>query len=284
MTLSLLSSHRCFDGTLSYYRHWSDSNDCAMRFTIFLPPQTEAGNPVPVITYLSGLTCTEENFTIKAGAYRTAAALGLAILTPDTSPRGENVYDEPAEAIGKGAGFYINATEEPWALHYQMETYITQELNALLAEYFPVNLSRHGIMGHSMGGHGALTLFFRRPNLYRSVSALAPIVNPTAVPWCQTLFSRYLGANTALWKQHDACELVKQSGAISHTRPILIDQGTADSFLGKSLHPELFETACKEAGQALTLRYQPDYDHSYFFVQSFIEDHLRHHHALLERQ
>lgn len=280
--LHLLSSHTCFGGTLGYYRHWSDTNQCDMRFTVFVPSQAGAGRKMPALTYLSGLTCTEENFTIKAGAYRVAAELGLVIVTPDTSPRGDHVYDEPSENIGKGAGFYINARKEPWASHYQMENYITQELNALILSHFPVDQNRQGILGHSMGGHGALTLYFKYPHIYRSVSALAPIVNPSQVPWCQNLFARYLGDDKEEWLRHDACELVKSAKHDRLNRLVLIDQGTADLFLKKSLHPDLFAAACNAAGQALNLRYQQNYDHSYFFVQSFIEDHLRHHNAQLQ--
>lgn len=272
-----LEKHICFDGTLSVFEHKSETLGCDMRFSVFLPPATEAGK-VPAVTFLSGLTCTYENFTTKAGAYKMAAELGLAIIAPDTSPRGDDVPDDAdSYDFGKGAGFYINAIQMPWAKHYKMEDYIAKELYALVSEHFPIDADRQSITGHSMGGHGALTLYFKYPEQYKSASAFSPIVAPTQVPWGHKAFSRYLGDDKALWEKHDASLLVSKAEDAASNAEILIDQGLGDQFLEEQLKPEIFEVACAEAGQKLTLRRHEGYDHSYYFIQSFIDDHLRHH-------
>ena len=277
-----IEAHACFGGTLAVYEHQSAALNCAMRFSIFMPPQAQQ-NTVPYLTFLSGLTCTHDNFTTKAGAYKAAAEHGLAIIAPDTSPRGDDVPDaEDAYDFGKGAGFYINATQEPWAQHYQMERYITEELNALICNAFPIDKTRQGICGHSMGGHGALTLHLKHPALYKSASAFSPIVAPSQVPWGIKAFRGYLGDDESEWLHHDACALMAAAGARSACPSILIDQGTGDQFLAEQLKPELFEAACNNAGQALTLRMQDGYDHSYYFIQSFIDDHIAHHARLLK--
>jgi S-formylglutathione hydrolase len=252
-----------------------------MRFSIFLPPQVSAGNR-PLLWWLSGLTCTEDNFTAKAGAYRVAAELGLIIVAPDTSPRGEKVPDDDAYDLGQGAGFYLDATADPWSEHFRMYSYVTEELPQLVATEFPTDMSAQGISGHSMGGHGALTIALKNPHTYTSVSAFAPIVNPLNCPWGQKAFSTYLGMDQTVWQQYDACELLKATADRSGCPPILIDQGDADNFLVEQLKPQNFVAACEQVEQSLTLRMQPGYDHSYFFVSSFIEDHLRHHAGLLE--
>jgi S-formylglutathione hydrolase len=273
--LEQISEHKVFGGTLTYWKHQASTTHCAMRFTIFLPPQAQAGK-CPALTYLSGLTCTEDNFTVKAGAYRTATELGLIIITPDTSPRGEGVATSPDGGydLGLGAGFYINATQEPWKPHYQMESYIADELYALLLAEFPIDANRLGLFGHSMGGHGALTLFQKYPGKWKSVSAFAPVCSPTRSPWGQRVFEHYLGGDKEAWKAHDASELLRSNGAVN--AHILIDQGTEDAFMAR-LHPQVFEAAAKDVGQKLTLRMQEGYDHGYFFIQTFIDDHLRHH-------
>jgi S-formylglutathione hydrolase len=245
-----------------------------MRFAIYLPPQAEHGK-VPVLYWLSGLTCTDENFATKAGAQRVAAELGMAIVMPDTSPRGLNLPGEDdAYDFGSGAGFYLNATQAPWAGHYNMYDYVVTELPEQVNANFAVDGERVSISGHSMGGHGALTIALKNPDRYRSVSAFSPIVAPSQVPWGQKAFTGYLGDDKEAWQQYDATELVRQRQLSGE---ILIDQGGADDFLAEQLQPNLFEAACKEAGQKLTLRLQPGYDHSYFFIASFIEEHLRFH-------
>ncbi|MDG1286943.1 MAG: S-formylglutathione hydrolase [Rickettsiales bacterium] len=274
-----LESHACHGGTLAVYEHASAALKCDMKFSIFLPPQA-ASTDVASVMFLSGLTCTHDNFTTKAAAYGHAAKAGLAIIAPDTSPRGDSVPDDAdAYDFGKGAGFYLNATQAPWAEHYRMEEYITRELPALLADKFSLNPAKQGIMGHSMGGHGALTLYLKYPEIFTSCSAFSPIVAPSKVPWGKKAFSRYLGENRAAWKAYDACELVTKAS----DQTILIDQGLEDQFLEEQLKPELFEQACADAGQALTLRRHAGYDHSYYFIQSFIEDHIQHHGELLNR-
>lgn len=245
-----------------------------MRFSVYQPPQASAGS-VPVLYFLSGLTCTEENFMTKAGAQQFAAQYGLMLVVPDTSPRGADIPGEDETwDFGTGAGFYVDAIADPWRSHYQMYSYVTQELPQLIAEQFPADLSRQGISGHSMGGHGALVCALRNPAQYRSVSAFAPIAAPMQCPWGQKAFSHYLGGEQALWRTYDATELVQTTQL---NFPILIDQGMADSFLTSQLMPDLFEAACARVGQPLTLRRQADYDHSYYFISTFIEDHLRHH-------
>lgn len=270
----ILQQHRVHGGTLSYCRHQSTATGGAMKFSIFIPP---GAGPFPVLVWLSGLTCTEENFTSKAGAYRAAAEAGLAIVAPDTSPRGEGVADDPAYDLGQGAGFYLDATEAPWAPHFRMESYITQDLLAAVDAVFPVDPLRRGISGHSMGGHGALTLALRHPNLFGSVSAFAPIVSPTRCPWGEKAFTAYLGSDHDVWRGHDAALLMAGGAARGAYDDILIDQGTADSFLEGQLKPQLFVEACAAVGQKVTLRMQEGYDHSYYFMASFIADHVAWH-------
>ena len=273
-----LSEHRCFGGVQGFYRHASNEIGLPMRFGVFLPPQAEHG-PVPVLFYLAGLTCTEETFAIKAGAQRVAAELGLAIVTPDTSPRDTGIDGAGAAwDFGHGAGFYLDATQAPWSRHFRMESWVTHELRELVLSNFPTDPSRVGIFGHSMGGHGALTLALRHPELYRSVSAFAPIAAPTQCPWGEKAFSGYLGDDRPAWAGHDATALI-QSGR--RVPPLLIDQGMADQFLAGQLHPHLLEQACEAGGQPLTLRRHAGYDHGYYFIASFVEDHLRHHAAQL---
>ena len=276
-----LEKHLCFGGMLSVFEHESSALKCTMKFSVYLPPAAEHGN-VPAVTFLSGLTCTHDNFTTKAGAYGVAADLGMAIIAPDTSPRGDDVADNAdSYDVGKGAGFYINATEAPWAANYQMETYIADELYHLVAKAFPIATGRQGIFGHSMGGHGALTLALKYPERYQSVSAFSPIGTPSQVPWGQKAFASYLGDDAAEWKKHDATELMKQAASRDAKPAILIDQGLDDQFLSEQLKPELFAEACKQAGQKLDLRMHAGYDHSYYFIQSFMADHLCHHANLL---
>ena len=276
--MEVTATHRVHGGALSYCRHDSSAVGGPMKFSIFIPP---GAGPHPVLIWLSGLTCTEDNFTTKAGAYAAAAAAGLAIVAPDTSPRGADVVNDDAYDLGQGAGFYLNASQDPWATHFQMETYVAKELVALIGEAFPVDLSRIGISGHSMGGHGALTLALRHPQTFRSVSAFAPIVAPSQVPWGRKAFTAYLGPDEAAWAVHDATALVTAGAAAGSFDDILIDQGTADSFLAEQLKPELFVAACEQAGQKVTLRMQEGYDHSYFFITSFIADHVAWHAARL---
>ena len=279
--METLSEHECFGGRVGFYRHRSEANHCDMQFSVFAPPQADAG-PVPVVTYLAGLTCTEETFMIKAGAQRVAAELGLMLVAPDTSPRGDDVPDDPEGAwdFGLGAGFYLNATREPWDRHYHMYDYVTRELAQVVQAAFPADANRQGITGHSMGGHGALTLGLRNPDVYSSISAFAPICSPIQCPWGQKALSNYLGDDEAAWRNHDACELARSVT----TRPaarILVDQGLGDQFLEQELHPHLLEEACDEAGIELELRRHAGYDHGYYFIASFIEDHLRHHAGIL---
>lgn len=277
-SLRLLSEHACFGGVQRFYEHASESTGSPMRFGVYLPPQASAG-PCPAVLYLAGLTCTEETFAIKAGAQREAARLGLVLVSPDTSPRGTAI--EGADAawdFGHGAGFYLDATQAPWSAHFRMERYITQELHALMCKQLPVRADAIGLMGHSMGGHGALTLALRHPGLYRSVSALAPIVAPSQVPWGRKAFAGYLGTDESAWAAHDACALIAGGGRLP---PLLVDQGLADKFLSEQLQPERLEAACRAAGQDLTLRRHAGYDHGYYFVASFIGEHLQHHAAAL---
>jgi S-formylglutathione hydrolase len=275
-----LESHKCYGGTLSVYEHRSDALSCAMKFSVFLPAQSDDA-PVPFLTYLSGLTCSHDNFTTKAGAYGFAAQAGIAIIAPDTSPRGDDVPDDAAYDLGKGAGFYINAAQTPWAAHYQMESYVADELNALICARFPVLKERQGILGHSMGGHGALTLGLKYPALFKSISAFSPIVAPSQVLWGVKAFAAYLGADEAAWQEHDACALMEKSATRRDYPDILIDQGGGDDFLSEQLKPHLFEAACAKSGQKLILRLHDGYDHSYYFIQSFIGDHIAHHAEIL---
>lgn len=273
--LEPVSQTKCFGGTQWVYRHASRETGTAMKFAAFLPPQAESG-PVPVLWFLSGLTCTEENFTVKAGAQRLAAELGIALLAPDTSPRGDGVPDDPDGAydFGLGAGFYVDATEAPWATHYRMRSYLEQELPELVGRSLPLDMGRQAITGHSMGGHGALTMALRDQGRFRSVSAFAPICSPMHCPWGEKALTGYLGADPAAWRQYDACALIADGARVPS---ILVDQGLADGFLETQLKPELLERACAGAGIGLTLRRQPGYDHSYFFIATFIDDHLRWH-------
>ena len=267
--------HRaCFGGWQDVYEHASSTLDCTMRFAIYLPPQAAKG-PVPVLYWLSGLTCNEQNFITKAGAQRYAAEHGIAIVCPDTSPRGDDVADAEGYDLGKGAGFYVNATQAPWAAHYRMHDYVVDELPALLEANFPVTTSR-AISGHSMGGHGALVIALRNPGRYCSVSAFSPIVAPSQVPWGQKAFAAYLGEDRQAWKAWDASELVKTA---TEKLPLLVDQGGADEFLDGQLRPQLLQAAAVAAGHPLQLRMRPGYDHSYYFIASFIGEHIAHHAA-----
>ena len=275
MTIENISCNKSFGGWHKQYRHQSQSLNCEMRFAIYLPPQAEAG-PVPHLYWLSGLTCTEENFMVKAGALRDAARLGIALIAPDTSPRGANIPGEDESwDFGSGAGFYVDATQEPWSGHYRMYDYIVNELPALVEQQFPVK-GKPGISGHSMGGHGALVLALRNPGKFRSVSAFAPIAAPSQCPWGHKAFGGYLGEDRAQWAAYDATELMKGMKA-PFPAGILVDQGLADNFLAQQLHPEAFEAACQQAGQPLTLRRHDGYDHGYYFISTFIEDHIRFH-------
>ena len=277
-TFETRSTHGCFGGLQGYYEHASAVTGTAMRFSVYQPPQALAGQRVPVLFWLAGLTCTEETFMIKAGAQRVAAELGLMLVSCDTSPRGiELPGDREHWDFGVGAGFYLDATQAPWAAHYRMESYVAGELRELILDSFPADAERVGIFGHSMGGHGALTLALKHPGRYRSVSAFAPIAAPSRCPWGEKAFSGYLGGDRAGWAAHDACALI---AAGHRCPPLLVDQGLADQFLFQ-LHPDELETACASAGQALTLRRHAGYDHGYYFISSFIEDHLRHHAATL---
>ena len=272
--IETLSEQRCHGGVQGFYRHHSTSCAGPMRLAVYQPPQA-ARQTCPVLYYLAGLTCTEETATIKAGAQRLAAELGLVLVMPDTSPRGTGIDGAAGDwEFGEGAGFYVDATQTPWAARFRMHSYVANELPALIAEHFPVDPARSGIFGHSMGGHGALTIALRYPTRYRAVSAFAPIVAPSQVPWGRKTLPRYLGADERSWADYDACELVRRQ---TFPGTILIDQGEADAFLEAQLKPELFDQACAEAGQALLLRRHPGYDHSYWFISSFIDDHLRHH-------
>ncbi len=272
--MMMLSEHACFGGVQGFYLHESSQTRQPMKFGVFVPPQAKAG-PVPVLFYLAGLTCNEETFAIKAGAQRHAAEHGLMLVTPDTSPRGTGV--EGADAawdFGTAAGFYLDATQAPWARYWRMGSYIAQELRALVLQKFAARADRVGLFGHSMGGHGALTLALKNPGLYQSVSAFAPIAAPLHCPWGVKAFSGYLGADRTLWAQHDACELIRGGAKAPH---LLVDQGLADKFLAEQLHPHRLEEACAAAGQPLTLRRHAGYDHGYYFISTFIADHLAHH-------
>lgn len=271
--METVKSHVVHGGTLRYLKHDSATTGTPMTLSVFVP----AGEgPFPVLIWLSGLTCTEDNFTTKAGAYKAAAAHGVIIVAPDTSPRGEGVADDAAYDLGQGAGFYVDATETPWAPHFRMESYVTSELIDLIDAQFPTTKTR-SIFGHSMGGHGALTLALRHPELFKSVSAFAPISSPTRCPWGEKAFTAYLGEDRAQWAKHDAALLIEGGAAKGVFDDILVDQGDADSFLTDQLKPELLKAAAEKAGQGLTLRMQPGYDHSYFFMASFVDDHVAFH-------
>ena len=282
MTIETISETSCFGGRIGFYRHASACNHCDMQFSVFVPPQAAAGK-VPVLTFLSGLTCTEENFMDKSGAQRVAAELGLMLVSPDTSPRGEGVPDDPDKDydFGLAAGFYLNASEEPWSRHYHMYDYITQELPRAVFDNFPGDAERQGLTGHSMGGHGALTIGLRNPGRYKSLSAFAPICTTLHSPWGKKALGYYLGANTATWHDYDACEVARSVADAKAFGKILIDQGAEDPFLAEQLRPDLFEAAASESGLNVELRRHAGYDHGYYFISTFIEDHLRHHVAAL---
>ncbi|MEI2796218.1 S-formylglutathione hydrolase [Pseudoxanthomonas sp. F11] len=277
MTTERIEHRACFGGWQDVYRHRSEVLGCDMTVGVYLPPQVEQG-PCPVLYWLSGLTCTEQNFITKAGAQRYAAEHGIILVAPDTSPRGEGVADAEGYDLGKGAGFYVNATQAPWATHYRMYDYIVDELPAWV-EADPMASDRRAISGHSMGGHGALTIALKNPGRYRSVSAFSPIVAPTQVPWGEKAFAAYLGEDRAAWKSYDAVELIARA---TERLPLLVDQGDADEFLHTQLKPERLQAAAEAAGHPLTLRLQPGYDHSYYFIASFIGDHIAHHAAALK--
>ena len=274
MTLETLSTNKSHGGTQGVYRHESAETGTGMTFSVFVPPGAEGGAICPVIWYLSGLTCTHANVTDK-GEYRAACAeLGLIFVAPDTSPRGQGVPDDDAYDFGQGAGFYVDATQAPFDANFRMYSYVTEELPGLIAAEFPADMARQAITGHSMGGHGALTLALRNPGRYRSCSAFAPIVAPSQVPWGEKALGRYLGEDRAAWRAHDAVALIEDGARLAE---LLVDVGDADPFLDKELKPELLERACADAGIPLTLRRQPGYDHSYYFISTFMEDHLRWH-------
>lgn len=276
MSVTIRAQHAVHGGVLKYAEHASAATGTPMRFSVFTPP---GAGPFPYVIWLSGLTCTEDNFTTKAGAYGAAAKLGLAVVAPDTSPRGDGVAGDPAYDLGQGAGFYIDATQAPWAAHFKMESYVTRDLIVAVEDAFPLAPKR-SVFGHSMGGHGALTLAMKHPGLFKSVSAFSPICSPTRCPWGEKAFGAYLGADRDAWRAHDAALLVE----VGKARPfddILVDQGLGDQFLENQLKPELLEEAAAKAGQKLTLRRQPGYDHSYFFIATFVADHLAFHAARL---
>jgi S-formylglutathione hydrolase len=273
-----VSSHACFGGVVSFHRHASAETGSVMRFAVFTPPQAQAG-PVAVLYYLAGLTCTEETFMVKAGAPRLAAELGIMLVAPDTSPRDPRLPgDDESWDFGLGAGFYVDATEAPWSRHYRMYSYIAHELPAVIARHFPARPDAQSIFGHSMGGHGALVVALRNPERYRSVSAFAPIASPMTSPWGEKAFTRYLGTDRSRWAEYDASVLV---GARARGGTILVDQGTADKFLEQQLQPDSLIDACRRSGQRIDLRMQPGYDHGYYFISTFMPDHLRFHASLL---
>jgi S-formylglutathione hydrolase len=272
--IETISRHFCHGGDLGYFKHRSEANDCDMRFAVFTPPQVSNG-PVPVLYYLAGLTCTEETFVTKACALAHAARLGVMLVAPDTSPRVPLPGDHDSWDFGIAAGFYLNATQSPWAPHYRMYSYVVDELPRVVAANFRADRSLRGIMGHSMGGHGALTIALKNPDKFQSVSAFAPICAPSQVPWGVKAFTGYLGADRAAWSDYDATELVKNGRRVADS--IRIDQGTSDKFLVEQLKPELFDAACKAAGQPLDLHMHSGYDHGYFFIQTFIAEHLEWH-------
>lgn len=276
-SLKLVSSVRCFDGEQRRYEHQASTLDCTMQFSVYLPPQALDGEHVPAVLWLSGLTCSDENFSAKAGAQRIAAELGLALIIPDTSPRGDQVADDDAYDFGKGAGFYVNATEQPWARHYQMYDYITKELLDVVHSNLPLN-GQLSISGHSMGGHGALVMALRESERFVSVSAFAPIAHPSACPWGVKAFSGYLGKDRETWQKYDAVALLRQG---KKCPPLLVDQGSDDNFLAEQLNFSLLEETVAEQNVLAQLRMQEGYDHSYYFIASFIEEHLRFHHSYL---
>jgi S-formylglutathione hydrolase len=274
----IVSEHACFGGRQLFCSHASTEIGLPMKFSVYLPPQAESGALLPAVTWLAGLTCTEETFPMKAGAQRIAAELGLVLIAPDTSPRGAHVAGEADSwDFGVGAGFYLDASHAPWSAYWRMESWLMKELLPLLAAELPIDGERNGIFGHSMGGHGALTLALRHPGRFRTLSALAPICAPSRCPWGEKAFTGYLGADRTAWMGHDATELMAEQERAPYPGGILVDQGLDDKFLQEQLHPYLFEAACEAAGQPLTLRRHEGYDHGYYFVASFVEDHLRFH-------
>ncbi|MFC4297294.1 S-formylglutathione hydrolase [Castellaniella hirudinis] len=275
-----IERHACFGGRQEVWRHESAALGCAMRVGVYLPSAALRGESCPVLYWLSGLTCSEQNFITKAGAQAYAERHSLILVAPDTSPRGEDVADDPAYDLGQGAGFYLNATQAPWAAHYRMQDYVAEELPALIEQHFPATSAR-AIAGHSMGGHGALVTALRHPGRYRSVSAFSPIVAPTQVPWGQKAFTAYLGDDRSAWAQWDAVELIRAASPADHL-PMLVDQGLDDEFLEGQLRPELLEAACLDAGYLSTVRRQAGYDHSYYFIASFIDEHVAFHAAALK--
>lgn len=281
--LTTLAKHKAHDGYVGYYQHSADTTHCPMKFSVFVPPQAEQG-PVPVLYFLAGLTCTHETFMIKSGAQRYAAQHGLLLVAPDTSPRGDDVPDDPAWDLGQGASFYLDAMQAPWDRHYHMYSYISRELPELIGAHFPVDTQRQGIFGHSMGGHGALTIALKNPQRYRSVSAFAPIAAPMQCPWGQKAFQHYLGDDKNSWAQYDATALLNSLGDISTHPAILIDQGLSDTFLQEQLHPHLLKQAALKSSYPLTLNRHKDYDHSYYFIATFMEAHILHHSKILNPQ
>ena len=277
MTIETLSETGCFGGRIGFYQHRSTVNNCDMRFSVFVPPG--AKGKLPVLTFLSGLTCTEENFMVKSGAQRVAAKLGLMLVSPDTSPRGDDVPDDPDKYndFGLDAGFYLNATQEPWSRHYHMYDYIIQELPQVVFANFPGDPDRHGLTGHSMGGHGALTIGLRNSDLYRSLSAFAPISTTLHSPWGQKALGYYLGGDRSTWEDYDACDVARRSGDVTQFERILVDQGVDDPWLEEQLRTDLLEAACRESGLPLDLRMHEGYDHGYYFISTFIEEHLNFH-------
>jgi len=280
MTLEALSTNHSHGGVQGIYRHRSAETGTDMTFSVFVPPEAGAGAKLPIVWYLSGLTCTHANVTDKGEYRRACAELGLILVAPDTSPRGESVPDDAAYDFGQGAGFYVDATQPPFDANYRMYSYVAEELPALIAADFPADMDRQAITGHSMGGHGALTIALSNPGRYRSVSAFAPIVAPGRVPWGEKALGLYLGPDRAAWRKHDAVALIEDGARVDE---ILVDQGDADNFLSEQLRPELLQAACAKAGIELTLRMQPGYDHSYHFISTFMEDHLRWHAGRLSR-
>lgn len=284
MSLENISCNKSFGGWHKQYSHYSDVLNCQMRFAIYLPPQAANGQKVPVLYWLSGLTCTDENFMQKASAQKMAAELGIAIVAPDTSPRGDDVANDEGYDLGQGAGFYLNATEQPWQKHYQMYDYIVQELPELIEATFPVTDQR-SISGHSMGGHGALTIALKNPERYRSVSAFSPITNPMNCPWGQKAFTAYLGKDITRWREYDTCELLKQGASQDNTikLPMRVEQGEDDSFLNSELKPENLQAAAQQADYPIELNRHQGYDHSYYFISSFIDQHLSFHAEYLKK-
>ncbi|OGA81276.1 MAG: S-formylglutathione hydrolase [Burkholderiales bacterium RIFCSPHIGHO2_01_FULL_63_240] len=271
-----VEQHASFGGSQEVWQHTSATLGCEMKFAVYLPPAALRGQACPVLYWLSGLTCTEQNFITKAGFQRHAAEHGLIVVAPDTSPRGEGVANDTGYDLGQGAGFYVNATQAPWAAHYRMQDYVSQELPALVEQHFAVTQQR-GIFGHSMGGHGALITALRHPGRYRSVSAFSPIVAPSQVPWGQKALGAYLGPDPAAWAEWDAVALISSLPQGAERLPLLVDQGEADEFLAGQLRPELLAAACEQAGHPLTLRRHAGYDHSYYFIASFVGEHVAHH-------